>query len=256
MRVDIQTVTQSWTHSTRVAIRIFTYAQLLKPVRSVRLSIQTVLCNAAHDNSVCTMSVEPTYIPIPVAISARHVHLCQRTINVLFGRDHVLRPLKPLSQTGQFASEETVALVGPGGRIPHVRVLGPPRSEDQIEISRTDELTLGLNAPLRLSGDLDGTPGIVVEGPAGRAHLDSGVVRALRHIHMSPTDAVRFGVKDRDVVRAAVTGGERDLVFDDVVVRVAERFRLELHLDSDEGNAAGVGPGSVCRLIRGDFRPG
>jgi propanediol utilization protein len=103
---------------------------------------------------VVTVTVEAADIRIPVAISARHVHLCQRTINVLFGCGYVLRPLKPLSQPGQFASEETVALVGPTGRIPHVRVLGPPRSEDQIEISRTDELALGLNAPLRLSGDL------------------------------------------------------------------------------------------------------
>jgi acetate kinase len=200
------------------------------------------------------VSVEAADVRIPVAISARHVHLCQQTINVLFGRGYVLRPLKPLSQPGQFASEETVALVGPTGRIPHVRVLGPPRSEDQIEISRTDELALGLNAPLRLSGDLGGTPGVVVEGPAGRAHLDTGVVRALRHIHMSPADAVCLGVKDRDIVQVAASGGGRDLIFDDVVVRVAEQFRLELHLDSDEGNAAGIGPESVCRLIRADAR--
>lgn len=200
------------------------------------------------------MSVEAADIGIPVAISARHVHLCQRTINVLFGCGYVLRPLKPLSQPGQFASEETVALVGPTGRIPHVRVLGPPRAEDQIEISRTDELALGLSAPLRLSGDLGGTPGILVEGPAGRARLDAGLVRALRHIHMSRADAVRLGAKDRDIVRVAVRGGGRDLIFDDVVVRVAEQFRLELHLDSDEGNAAGIGPESVCRLIRADAR--
>jgi acetate kinase len=203
---------------------------------------------------VVTVTVEAADIRIPVAISARHVHLCQRTINVLFGCGYVLRPLKPLSQPGQFASEETVALVGPTGRIPHVRVLGPPRSEDQIEISRTDELALGLNAPLRLSGDLGGTPGILVEGRAGRARLDAGLVRALRHIHMSPADAVRLGAKDRDIVRVAVSGGGRDLIFDDVAVRVAEQFRLELHLDSDEGNAAGIGPESVCRLIRADAR--
>ncbi len=188
-------------------------------------------------------------IQIPVAISARHAHLCQRTINALFGRDYRLRAAKALSQPGQFASQETVALVGPAGRIPHVRVLGPPRSEDQIEISRTDELVLGLDAPLRLSGDLAHTPGIFIEGPAGRVRLEAGVVRALRHIHMSPTDAARLGVSDRDVVKVSVAGGGRDLVFDDVIVRVAPNFRLELHLDSDEGNAAGVGPGSVCRLV-------
>lgn len=188
---------------------------------------------------------------IPVSISARHVHLCQRTINALFGRDYCLRALRPLSQPGQFADEETVALVGPAGRIPHVRVVGPPRSEDQVEISQTDARTLGLDAPLRLSGDLAGTPGILIEGPAGRVRLEAGVLRALRHIHMSPAEALRLGVKDREVVRVSVSGGGRDLVFDDVVVRVGASFRLELHLDSDEGNAAGIGPASVCRLLRG-----
>lgn len=195
------------------------------------------------------MSSDPNDVQIPVAISARHAHLSQRTINVLFGRDYRLHPAKALSQPGQFASQETVALVGPAGRIPHVRVLGPPRAEDQIEISRTDELTLGVDAPLRLSGDLAQTPGIFIEGPAGRLQLDAGVVRALRHIHMSPEDAARLGVRNRDVVSVSVRGGGRDLVFDEVVVRVAPSFRLELHLDSDEGNAAGVGPGSVCCLV-------
>jgi len=195
------------------------------------------------------MSIEPSDFRIPVAISARHAHLSQRTINALFGRDYRLRPAKALSQPGQFAAQETIALVGPAGRIPHVRVLGPPRPEDQIEISRTDERVLGLEAPLRLSGDLARTPGIFIEGPAGRLHLGAGVVRALRHIHMSPVDAVRLGVNDRDIVRVSVTGGGRDLIFDDVIVRVAPSFRLELHLDSDEGNAAGIGPDTVCRLV-------
>jgi len=188
-------------------------------------------------------------IRIPVAISARHVHLSRRTINALFGPGYLLRPGRPLSQPGQFASAETVALVGPAGRIPHVRVLGPARDQDQVEISRTDELTLGLEAPLRISGDLVDSPGIVIEGPAGTVRLDGGVVRALRHIHVSPLDAERLGVKDRDVVKVSVSGGGRDLTFDDVVVRVSSGYRLELHLDTDEGNAAGVGPESVCRLL-------
>jgi acetate kinase len=196
------------------------------------------------------METDAIDIPIPVAISARHVHLSQRTINALFGPGYRLRPRKALSQPDQFASEETVALVGPAGRIAHVRVLGPARAEDQIEISRTDELTLGVDAPLRISGDLGGTPGIAVEGPAGRVRLEAGVICALRHIHMSPSDAARFGVQDREVVKVSISGGGRDLILDDVVVRVAANYRLELHLDSDEGNAAAVGPASVCRLIR------
>jgi propanediol utilization protein len=195
------------------------------------------------------MKADAADTPIPVAISARHVHLCQRSINALFGPDYRLRSRKALSQPGQFASEETVALVGPAGRLPHVRVLGPARENDQVEISRTDELALGLTAPLRMSGDLGETPGIIIEGPAGRLLLDHGVVRALRHVHMRPSDAERLGVKDQEVVRVSVKGGGRDLIFDDVIVRVAANYRLELHLDSDEGNAAGVGVGSVGRLV-------
>jgi len=187
--------------------------------------------------------------PIPVAVSARHAHLSQRTLNALFGPDYRLRARNMLAQPGQFASEETVALVGPKGRLAHVRVLGPPRTEDQIEISRTDEITLGLDAPLRVSGDLRGTPGLVLEGPAGRVRLERGVVRALRHIHMSPEDAARFGVRDGEVVCVCVRGGGRSLTFDDVVIRVAPNYRLEFHLDSDEGNAAAVGPESHCYLL-------
>ncbi|HVO47537.1 MAG TPA: phosphate propanoyltransferase [Steroidobacteraceae bacterium] len=189
-------------------------------------------------------------MPIPVRISARHVHLCQRTINALFGRDHHLHPERPLGQPGQFACEETVALVGPQGRLGHVKVLGPPRSEDQVEISRTDAIALGLDAPVRLSGDAGDTPGILLEGPAGRIYLDRGVLRALRHIHMSPADAERLGVRDHQVVQVAIRDGSRRTIFDDVVVRVAENFRLECHLDSDEGNAAGIDEGGVCWLVR------
>jgi len=188
-------------------------------------------------------------MPIPVRISARHVHLCQRTIRALFGRDYQLQPEKALGQPGQFACRETVALVGPQGRIAHVKVLGPPRSEDQIEISRTDAIALGLDAPLKLSGDVRDTPGILLEGPAGRMYLDRGVLRALRHIHMSPADAARLGVHDRQVVQVAVKDGSRRMIFDDVVVRVAANFRLECHLDSDEGNAAGIDEGAVCWLV-------
>ena len=197
------------------------------------------------------MDLQPSDAQIPAAISARHAHLSQRTIDALFGYGYRLQPLKPLSQPGQFASRETITLVGPAGQTLHVRVLGPPRSEDQIEISRTDGLTLGMDAPLRLSGDLAGTPGIFIEGPAGRVRLEGGVIRSLRHIHMSPADGVRLGLQDHEVVRVAVSGGGRDLVFDDVVVRVAPDYRLEFHVDCDEGNAAGVGLGTVCRILRG-----
>lgn len=190
------------------------------------------------------MSSLETY-PIPVAISAHHVHLTQATIDRLFGENHALMPRSPLSQPGQFAAYETVALVGPRGRLEHVRVLGPPRTADQVEISRTDARTLGLEAPLRLSGDLDATPGLTLEGPVV---LTSGVVCALRHIHMSPADAERLNVRDREIVEVAIDAGGRPVIFGDVIVRVSPAYRLELHLDTDEGNAAEVGPGTVAHL--------
>lgn len=189
-------------------------------------------------------------IKIPVAISGRHAHLRQETIDCLFGIGYQLHVHVPLTQPGQYAAEETVTLVGPRGRLPHVRVLGPPRATDQIEISHTDEILLGLDAPLRLSGDLAGTPGIRIEGPAGHITLARGVVCALRHIHMSPQDAEQLGVRDHDVVEVAVTGTGRDVIFGDVVVRVSPDYRLELHLDTDEGNAAGVHAGTTASLRR------
>ena len=192
---------------------------------------------------------------IPIAISARHVHLTRETIDRLFGVGYKLRVHAPLVQPGQFAAEDTVSLVGPRGRLAHVRVLGPPRATDQVEVSRSDEFALGLDAPVRLSGDLSGTPGITIEGPAGHVQLKRGTICALRHIHMSLADAVRLGVQDGDMVAVAVRNGERDTVFGDVVVRVSPDYRLELHLDTDEGNAAGVRPGDTASLLGRRHRP-
>ena len=186
---------------------------------------------------------------IPVAISARHVHLRQDTVERLFGPGYQLHARTPLSQPGQYSAVETVTLVGPHGRLEHVRVLGPPRVADQVEISRSDEIHLGLDGPVRLSGDLAGTPGIELEGPFGRVSLSQGVVCAARHIHMSPQDAQAFGVRDRDVVDVAIGGTGRDVVFGDVVIRVAPNSQLELHLDTDEGNAAGVHPGMTGYVV-------
>jgi acetate kinase len=185
---------------------------------------------------------------IPMAISVRHVHLTQPTVEQLFGPGYLLQIRSPLSQPGQYAAQETVALVGPRGRLNHVRIVGPPRSEDQVELSRTDEMELGINAPLRESGDLAGTPGIVIEGPAGSLTLRHGVICALRHIHMSPADADVLGLKNHDKVAAVVVAGDRRLIFGDVVVRVSPAFRIELHLDSDEGNATGLQSGSEVML--------
>ncbi len=175
---------------------------------------------------------------IPIAVSARHVHLTQEAVEALFGPGHTLTPRNPLSQPGQFACEETVDVVGPRRTIEGVRVLGPTRPGCQVEVSRTDEFFLGVDAPVRLSGDLRGTPGITLRGPAGTLTLTEGLICALRHIHMTPEDAVAFGVQDRDVVEVEVTGGQRSLIFGDVVVRVKDSYALEMHVDTDEANAA------------------
>ena len=185
---------------------------------------------------------------IPIAISARHVHLTQAVIEQLFGPEYELSVHSPLSQPGQYAANETVTLVGPRGRLSHVRIVGPPRSDNQVELARTDEIALGIDAPLRESGDLKNTPGIEVEGPAGSVRLDHGVICPLRHIHMSQTDADVLGLKDQQQVAVAVIRNNRRTIFGDVVVRASPAYRLELHLDTDEGNAAGLNSGDEVLL--------
>ncbi|MFZ2897055.1 MAG: acetate/propionate family kinase [Saprospiraceae bacterium] len=187
---------------------------------------------------------------IPVAISARHVHLTQETVDLLFGKGHQLSVHKWLSQPGHYAAKETVTLVGPKNRIEKVRILGPCRKYDQVEISRTDEYFLGVDAPIRESGRLENTPGLKLIGPNGEIALQSGVICAWRHIHMSPQDAMEFGVEDGDIVDVAVvTGSSRDLVFGNVLIRVGEGFVLEMHIDTDEGNAAEIEAGDTGALM-------
>jgi acetate kinase len=195
-------------------------------------------------------SRESKSLRIPVAVSARHVHLSTATIEALFGKGHQLQVRAPLSQPGQYAAQETVTLVGPRGRIAGVRVLGPPRKSDQVEISRTDEFALGVDAPVRISGDLANTPGITLEGPRGTVTIPNGVIAARRHIHMSPADAQHFGVRDCDTVSVRIDTDGRDLTFGDVMVRVSPDFSLEMHLDTDEANAAGIERGAVGELDR------
>jgi acetate kinase len=187
---------------------------------------------------------------IPVAVSARHVHLRQETVEALFGPGHKLTELRPLSQPGQYACNELVTLVGPRRSIERVRVLGPVRPEDQVEISRTDEFFLGIDAPVRASGDIANSPGIILEGPAGRAEIKEGVICAWRHIHMHPDDAAHFGVQDKDIVEVEVGQGTgRSLVFKDVLIRVSPSFKLEMHIDTDEGNAAELSSDAQGALV-------
>jgi propanediol utilization protein len=189
-------------------------------------------------------------LKIPISVSVRHIHLCREHVEALFGKGHELTPQKDLSQPGQFACQETVDIVGPKNRISKVRILGPERPATQVEISRTDEFSLGIDAPIRPSGAIDDSPGLRLEGPEGAIELEHGVIQAQRHIHMHPDDAKRFGVNDKDWVMVRVPG-ERGIVFDDVLVRVKDSYRLDMHLDTDEANAADLGPGSYGTLIKG-----
>jgi len=183
-------------------------------------------------------------LPIPVEISAHHVHLSQADVEKLFGPGHQLTPKSELSQPGQFACEEQVHLVGPKGSIANVRVLGPTRKETQVEIAMTEQFKVGIQPPIRQSGDLVNTPGITLEGPYGSSTIERGVICAQRHIHMSPEDAMRFRVRDNYVVRVRVEG-DRELIYGDVVVRVNPNFRLAMHIDTDEGNAANIRTGML-----------
>lgn len=182
--------------------------------------------------------------PIPIEISAHHVHLSQEDVDVLFGRGHQLTPEHELSQPGQYACAEKVHLVGPKGKIANVRVLGPTRKETQVEIAMTEQFKLGIQPPIRESGDLANTPGVTLEGRVGSVTIPRGVICAQRHIHMSPEDAMRRGLRDRYVVRVRIEG-DRELIFGDVVVRVNPNFRLAMHIDTDEGNAASIRTGMI-----------
>lgn len=185
---------------------------------------------------------------VPVALSARHAHLSQEHVEALFGPGHRLTPLFDLSQPGQFAAAETIEVVGPKRSIPGVRVLGPARGRSQLELAATDGVALGVNLPVRVSGTIEGSPGAHLIGPRGAVRLSEGCIVAARHLHATPRDAERLGVADRQKVYARVPG-PRGLIFDEIVVRVSDDFRTELHLDTDEGNAAGIGKGDSVEIV-------
>ncbi len=172
-----------------------------------------------------------------IETSARHVHLTAETVETLFGKGHQLTKKKDLSQPGQFACEEKVTVVGPRGSL-KASILGPVRPADQVEISLTDARSIGVVAPIRESGDVAGTGACRIEGPCGAVEIPEGVIAAKRHIHMTPADAEVFGVSDKEIVKVKLDTA-RPLIFDDVVVRVSDKFALAMHIDTDESNAAG-----------------
>ena len=173
-----------------------------------------------------------------VETSARHVHLTEEHIKILFGEGATLTVKKPLSQPGQFACEERVTLVGPKKSIPNVIILGPARSATQVEVSLTDARTLGVDAPVRESGDIAGSGACKIVGPCGEVESSEGVIAAKRHIHLTPADAEAFGVEDKQIVSVKINSADRSTIFGDVVVRVSPKFAAAMHIDTDESNAA------------------
>jgi acetate kinase len=189
-----------------------------------------------------------TQEPFLVEVSAHHIHLTQEHVEALFGKGHQLTKHADLSQPGQFACKEQLTIAGPKGRIERVRVLGPTRKITQVEIAMTEQFKLGVHPPIRESGDIKDTPGCTLEGTAGSVALDRGVICALRHIHMTPADALRYGVRDKAFVRVRVAG-DRELDFGDVLVRVDPSYALAMHIDTDEANAAHIQTGARGHIV-------
>lgn len=186
---------------------------------------------------------------VQIGLSNKHLHLRQEDLETLFGTEHCLTHTKDLIQPGQYACDEKVDIVGPKGVLKGVRVLGPVRPETQVELALTDARAIGIKVPVRESGKLDGTPGCKLIGPAGEVDLQQGVIAALRHVHLSPAQAEAMDVKDKDIVSVKVEG-ERGLIFQNVLVRAGDAYFGEIHFDTDEGNAAGLGPDAMGTIIK------
>lgn len=188
--------------------------------------------------------------PLLVNISARHCHLTQEAVEVLFGKGHQLTVHKWLYQDGQFAAKETLTLIGPRSRvISNLRILGPCRNFNQVELAYTDGIALGFDLPLRISGDIKGTLGAMLMGPEGFFEMPEGVIRAMRHVHMSPDDAKFYGVKAGGQMKLKI-GGPCGITLDQMLCRVDKSFKLEVHIDTDEGNACNLQPETQCELIK------
>ena len=185
-----------------------------------------------------------------VETSARHVHVTQETLEVLFGKGATLTKKKDLSQPGQYACEERVTVVGPKKELPNVSILGPCRKADQVELSATDARSIGITAPIRESGDLAGSAPCKLVGPCGEVELSEGVIIAKRHIHLTPEDAASLGVKDKDVVSVKIESDGRTTIFCDTVVRVSEKFALAMHIDTGECNASGAFGTVYAEIVR------
>ncbi len=188
--------------------------------------------------------------PLVVNVSARHCHLTSEAVETLFGAGRELTPMRWLYQDGAYATKETVTLVGPRSRvISNLRILGPCRPLNQVELAYTDAIALGFDIPTRLSGDITGTPGCMLMGPKGFYPMDEGVIRAAPHVHMHPDDAAYYGVENGGRMRLRV-GGELGVTFEGILVRVSPDVKLEVHIDTDEGNACNLKPDTFCELLK------
>ncbi len=201
--------------------------------------------------AACVRLAQEKQYHVPAAVSARHIHLCAADRDALFGAGYALTPMRALSQPGQYACEEKLAVVGPKGRMEGVRVLGPERPDTQVELSMSDAIALGIAPNVRMSGDIAGTPGCTLAGPKGEVTLNRGVIVAARHLHMSAQEAAVYSLKSGDAVGVR-KGGVRAAVLGNVVVRAGDAHALEVHLDTDEANAAGIQTGDLLELIK-DF---
>ncbi|HPA46081.1 MAG TPA: phosphate propanoyltransferase [bacterium] len=193
---------------------------------------------------------DPNRKGVRIGVSVRHLHLCQKDVEILFGEGYKLEPRNELYQKGEYATTSAVTLVGPRMRcMDQVRVLGPTRDRTQVEVSRTDAIFLGIDPPVRPSGNHEETNGIIVVGPVGVIHLKQGVIRANRHMHIHTSDAQRWGLKDNDTVRVRIANAHKNTVLEGVQVRVRDTFRAEMHVDTDDANACSVSTGDFAEIL-------
>ena len=215
--------------------------------------VREIVMAMSTDNSTDAEVNEKPAADLLVNVSARHIHLSDTHVETLFGPGHTLTPMKWLYQDGYFAAEETLMVVGPRKRmLPNVRVLGPTRPDSQVELAYTDAVQLGLDIPVRHSGDIAGTPGCVLVGPHGAVNLNQGVIRAARHVHMNISDLDRFGVTNGEMMELRITTDDCSMVFEDVKVRASEGIKLEVHIDTDEGNACNISNASKLELLKAE----
>lgn len=235
----------------QIVRRILDQQQPASPASGIPVLRSAATPSGQSDFAGQAPASQPSRNPLLVNISARHVHLTQEHVEILYGAGATLTPQKDLYQDGYYAAEETVAVVGPRRRmIPNVRVLGPCRDDSQVELAFTDGISLGIDLPVRISGNVQGTPGCVLVGPKGVVELEQGVIRAARHVHMGPADLAHYGVADKELIHLRIESPGCTTVLEDLAVRAGDNIKLEVHLDTDEGNAINLENATKVELVK------